>query len=113
MRLAIELDGVRHEVETSQYADTATLADLVEAVCGTSVPGDDTLWVDDSEHTANARLSDLLLLEGTRVARSRLDPPQPVRGWAALMSGGLDAGAHRRRPGQRGRCWSAARPRPT
>ena len=28
MRLAIELDGVRHEVETSQYAETATLADL-------------------------------------------------------------------------------------
>ena len=75
MRLAIELDGVRHEVETSQYAETATLADLVEAVCGTTVPGDDTLWVDDSEHTANARLSDLLLLEGTRVARSRLDDP--------------------------------------
>ncbi len=92
MRLAIELDGVRHEVETSQYAETATLADLVEAVCGTTVPGDDTLWVDDSEHTANARLSDLLLLEGTRVARSRLDPPRPVRGWAALVSGGLDAG---------------------
>ena len=44
------------------------------------------------EHTANARLSDLLLLEGTRVARSRLDPPRPVRGWAALISGGLDAG---------------------
>ena len=56
------------------------------------VPGDDTLWVDDSQHTGNARLSDLLLLEGTRVARSRLETAQPVRGWAALVSGGLDAG---------------------
>ncbi len=92
MRLAVELDGVRHEVETSQYAETATLADLVEAVCGTRVSGDEPLWVDDSEHTANARLSDLLLLEGTRVARSALVTPKPVRGWAAIMSGGLDAG---------------------
>lgn len=92
MRLAIELDGVRHEVETSQYAETATLADLVEAVCGSSIPGDEALWVDDAEYTANARLSDLLLLEGTRVARSRLEGPQLVRGWAALVSGGLQAG---------------------
>ena len=112
MRLAIELDGVRHEVETSQYAETATLADLVEAVCGTTVPGDDTLWVDDSEHTANARLSDLLLLEGTRVARSRLDPPRPVRGWAALVSGVSTPGAPSpSRPSAR--CSSVAHPRPT
>ncbi len=92
MRLAIELDGVRHEVETSQYAETATLADLVEAVCGTGVPGEETLFVDDREHTGNARLSDLLLLEGSRVARSPLETPSPVRGWTALMAGGLDAG---------------------
>jgi len=92
VRLAIDLDGVRHEVETSQYAETATLADLVEAVCGAGVAGETTLWVDDSEHTANARLSDLLLLEGTRVARAPLETSQPLRGWAALMSGGLEAG---------------------
>ena len=92
MRLAIELDGTRHEVETSQYAETATLGDLVEAVCGVAVDGEDTLWVDDRQHTANARLSDVLLLEGSRVARSSLEPPPQVRGWAALMSGGLAAG---------------------
>ena len=95
MRLAIELDGVRHEVETSQYAETATLADLVEAVCGTSVAGEETLWVDDHEHTGNARLSDLLLFFSPRARGSRargLRTPQPLRGWAALMSGGLDAG---------------------
>ncbi|WP_432477901.1 FtsK/SpoIIIE domain-containing protein [Nocardioides sp. GXQ0305] len=92
MRLAVELDGVRHEVETSQHAETATLADLVEAVCGTQVPGDEPLWVDDAEHTANARLSDLLLLEGTRVARSPRGTPQTFRGWVAIMSGGLTAG---------------------
>jgi len=92
VRLAVELDGVRHEVETSQYAETATLADLVEAVCGTGVPGDETLYVDDREHTGNARLSDLLLLEGSRVSRTKLEVPSPVRGWTALVSGGLDAG---------------------
>ncbi|QBR92885.1 FtsK/SpoIIIE domain-containing protein [Nocardioides euryhalodurans] len=92
MRLAIELDGTRHEVETSQYAETATLGDLVEAVCGVAVDGEDTLWVDDRQHTANARLSDVLLLEGSRVARSSLELPPQVRGWAALMSGGLAAG---------------------
>ena len=35
MRLAIELDGTRREVETSQHAETATLGDLGGKVeCG-------------------------------------------------------------------------------
>ena len=93
MRLAIELDGVRHEVETSQYAETATLADLVEAVCGTTVAG--------RRHALGRRLRAHRPTPGSPTcccSRARgwrapgSTPPQPVRGWAALVSGGLDAG---------------------
>ena len=93
MRLAIELDGTRHEVETSQYAETATLADLVEAVCGSRGRGEEPLWVDGRRaHRQRAALRRCCCSRASRVARSPLEPPQPVRGWAALMSGGLDAG---------------------
>ena len=92
MRLAIELDGTRHEVETSQHAETATLGDLVQAVCGVDLDGEEALWVDDRPHTASARLSEVLLLEGSRIARSALEGPRQIRGWAALTSGGVAAG---------------------
>ena len=42
MHLVIDVDGVRHEVELAQAAETATLADLVEHACDLSLAADET-----------------------------------------------------------------------
>ena len=92
MRLVIEMDGVRHEVELAQAAHAATLADVVEHACGLPLAPDETLWVDGHRHDAGDPVCGAGLLEGSRIARSPRDRPEPVSGWAASVSGGLDAG---------------------
>lgn len=92
MRLVIDMDGTCHETRLSQHAETATLADLVHSVCGTGLSGQEPVWVDDTEHTGDARLSQIVLLDGSRIARSAATRPGPVRGWSATLSGGLAAG---------------------
>lgn len=92
MRLVIDVDGTRHPVELAQAAETAALADLVEHACGVQLAHDETLWVDGRRHDAGDLVSGVSLLEGTRIARSPLDRAEPIDGWAASLSGGLDAG---------------------
>lgn len=92
MRLVIEVDGPRHEVELAQAAGHATLADLVEHACGIAVPAGETLWVDGRRHEAGDLVSSAGLLEGSRLARSPHERPQPISGWAASISAGLDVG---------------------
>ncbi len=92
MRLVINRDGTRHEVRVTQVSDHATLGDVIEAATGTSVPADEVWWVDGEQHTGESRIGDVTVLEGSQLSRSRLDAAQPVRGWTALLSGGLFAG---------------------
>ena len=92
MRLVIDVDGNRHEVDVTQAAETGTLADLVEAAAGVTMAPEETLWIDDHRHLAGDRLSDVTLLQGSRIARVRLDRPELIRGWSATMSGSLHAG---------------------
>ena len=92
MRLVIEVDDVRHEVELAQAAEAATLADVVEHACGLPLAPDETLWVDGHRHDAGDLVRGVNLLEGSRIARSALDRPEPVSGWAASVSGGLEVG---------------------
>ena len=92
MRLVIEVDGTRDEVELAQAVETATLADLVEHACDLRLSAEETLWVDGHRHDAGDLVHDLNLLEGSRIARSPLERPEPMKGWAASVSGGLDVG---------------------
>ena len=92
MRLVIDVDDNPCEVEVAQFADVATLGDLVAAAVGVTLAADETLWVDQSRHDAGELLSAVTLLEGSRVARESLVRPQLLRGWSATVSGGLHAG---------------------
>jgi len=101
VRLVIDFDGTRHEVVAAQHADAATLADLVEAVCAVRLAHDDVVWVDEHQHAAGDRISSVTLLEGSRIARTRLDRHVPIKGWSAILSGGLTAGRVVRVPSSR------------
>ena len=92
MRLVIDVDGAQHDVEVARIAETATLADLIEASSGVVFTPDETVWVDAKRHVAGDPASAVCLLEGSRVARSALPRPQPLKGWTATLSGGLQAG---------------------
>lgn len=92
MRLLIEIDGDRHDVELGRRRTGALLGDLVAAATGTVLANDTLLMVDAVVHPASTPLADVLLLEGTRIARSAPERPQPVRGWTATLAGGLNAG---------------------
>ncbi|QWL27679.1 FHA domain-containing protein [Rathayibacter toxicus] len=92
MRLLIEIDGERHDLELGRHRVGATLGDLVATATGNTLAGDTSLTVDSAVHRADTPLADILLLEGTRIARSAPERPQVVRGWSATLSGGLNAG---------------------
>ncbi|MFC7623808.1 FtsK/SpoIIIE domain-containing protein [Microlunatus sp. GCM10028923] len=92
MRLLIDLDGSPHEIEVSRSTHSATLADLVAETCGQRISDDTTLCVDETAYPADTLLSDLMLLEGSTVSRAPLQRPEPLSGWTATLSGGLDAG---------------------
>lgn len=92
MHLVIEVDGTRREVELAQAGETATLADLVEHACGVPVPADVPLWVDARRHEAGDLVRGVALLEGSRIGRSPAEQAEPVSGWAASLSAGMEAG---------------------
>ncbi len=93
MRLVIDVDGTAHDVELAQVAGTATLADVVEHGCGQLMAPGDAVWVDERQHSAGDKVSDVTLLEGSRIAREALTRTAPVVAvWSATVSAGLDAG---------------------
>jgi S-DNA-T family DNA segregation ATPase FtsK/SpoIIIE len=92
VRLVIDVDGNRYEVEVTQSVESATLADLVGTAAGVSIGAEEPLWVDRAEHVGGDPLSSLVLLDGSHVGRAALPSVEPVRGWSASLSGGLHAG---------------------
>ena len=92
MRLVIDANGTRHEVNVAQVSDDATLADLVEACAGLAPRPDDVWWVDETEHHGSDPVRELTLLDGSVIAPSAAPSPQPITGWSVSMSGGLEAG---------------------
>ena len=92
MHLVIDVDGVRHEVELAQAAESATLVDLVQHACEVELSPDDAVWVDDTRHEAGDLVRTVSLLEGSTIGRSPAEHARPISGWAASVSGGMDAG---------------------
>ena len=101
MRLVFDREGTRHEVRVAQTSEHATLADLIGAATGSPVPTDETWWVDQTQHAADASIGEVVLLEGSLIARSRPDATEPLRGWCVLLGGGLHAGDAVRLPKSR------------
>ncbi|QNE43539.1 FHA domain-containing protein [Frigoribacterium sp. NBH87] len=91
MRVVIELGDQRRSVEVDRWRGSATLAELVEAA-GCSVGPDDDLFVDASAVSVGTPLRELVLLEGSRVARTATTRPARVAGWNVTLAGGLAVG---------------------
>jgi len=92
MRIVIELDDRVEAVEVDGWADTSTLGQLVEAAVGPVLDPGATLAVDAHTTSADTPLRDLVLLEGSRIARTPEDRPRTVDGWTVTLAGGLDVG---------------------
>ncbi|OIH84517.1 cell division protein FtsK [Arthrobacter sp. UCD-GKA] len=92
MRVLIQTDGQRLDRELGGFAPATTLAQLlVSAGAAAPAPGS-TLYVDAAAVPADTPLSELLLLEGSTISLAPVPRPEPLRGWSATVSGGLDAG---------------------
>ena len=92
MRLLIELDDRHETVEVDGWAGTSTLGDLVAATTGDRLDTGTALAVDGHHTSSDTPLRDLVLLEGSRIARTAEDRPRTVDGWTVTLAGGLDAG---------------------
>lgn len=92
MRLLIELDDRRETIEADGWAESSTLGDLVAASLGTPLDPGTPLAVDGHRTSSDTPLRDLVLLEGSRVARTTEEPPRAVDGWSVTLAGGLGAG---------------------
>lgn len=92
MRIVIELDERVEAVEVDGWAETSTLGQLVESAVGPVLEPGATLAVDAHTTSADTPLRDLVLLEGSRIARTPDDRPRSVDGWTVTLAGGLDVG---------------------
>nr|WP_269468894.1 FtsK/SpoIIIE domain-containing protein [Paeniglutamicibacter quisquiliarum] len=88
----IRLDGQRLDRELGSFAPGTTLAQLVAAAGGSAPAPGSTLYVDAAAVPADTPLEELLLLEGSTISLAPLPRPEPVRGWSATLSGGMEAG---------------------
>ncbi|PZE69563.1 FtsK/SpoIIIE domain-containing protein [Curtobacterium sp. MCBD17_021] len=93
MRLLIELDDRREAVEVDGWAATSCLGELVQSAAGITLEPGTTLAVDGHRTSVDTPLRDLVLLEGSRIARAPEERPQLVDGWTVTLAGGLDTGA--------------------
>ncbi|WIB15184.1 FtsK/SpoIIIE domain-containing protein [Curtobacterium sp. MCPF17_050] len=93
MRLLIELDDRREAVEVDGWAATSCLGELVQSAVGISLEPGTTLAVDGHRTSVDTPIRDLVLLEGSRIARTPEERPQLVDGWSVTLAGGLDTGA--------------------
>jgi len=92
VRVQIELDDERRSVDVDRWQGTATLRDLV-AASGAPVPGpEDDLFVDEQAAPVSTPLAEVLLLEGSRIARTPTPRPRRLAGWSVTLAGGTDAG---------------------
>lgn len=93
MRVLIELDSRRIEVEIAHVAPTGSLAELVEAAGGPRLGADEPVHVDGTEVRGATAVADLMLLEGSRISRSPWAPTLRVEDWSLTLAGGERAGA--------------------
>ncbi|GGL80719.1 cell division protein FtsK [Curtobacterium citreum] len=92
MRVLIELDDRRETVEVDGWTGAATLGALVAATTGTVLDPATPLAVDGHHTSSDTPLRDLVLLEGSRIARTAQERPRTIDGWSVTLAGGLDAG---------------------
>ncbi|MDF2666468.1 MAG: segregation ATPase FtsK/SpoIIIE [Microbacterium sp.] len=92
MRLLIAIDEDEQVVDLARHRSQATLAELISAATGRDLAPETLVSVDAQRHPASTELTEVLLLEGTRIALSEPRRPKPATDWTATLSGGLHAG---------------------
>lgn len=91
MRVLIELDEQRYDVNIDQYHPSVSLLDLIRAAGGPELDAATELFVDSAAVRADTSMAEVILLEGSRIALTPVQRPQRIRGWNLALSGGLDA----------------------
>ncbi|WP_232481542.1 FtsK/SpoIIIE domain-containing protein [Arthrobacter sp. YN] len=92
MRVLIDLDDRRFECEVAHAAPATTLSDLVETAGGPRVAPEEPVFVNETEVRGATPLSELILLEGSRISRAPWPAPHRVRGWSLTLAGGQRTG---------------------
>jgi S-DNA-T family DNA segregation ATPase FtsK/SpoIIIE len=92
MRVLIELDERRFECEVSSAAPSTTLADFLEIAGGPRLTPDESVFVNQTEVRGATPLSEVVFLEGSRIARAPWQRPERVRDWSVTLAGGQRAG---------------------
>jgi S-DNA-T family DNA segregation ATPase FtsK/SpoIIIE len=92
MRVLIDLDERRFECEVAYAASSTTLSDFLDAAGGPRLSADESVFVDTMEVRGSTPLSELVLLEGSRVARAPWQKPERVRDWSVTLAGGERSG---------------------
>lgn len=93
MRLVVEVDGVRHQTDLIRTSAGVTIAQVVAQASGIRPVDNAAIWVDDAKHVATDLVSEVRLLEGSRLATEPAPVVEPLKGWTVTRSGGLLAGA--------------------
>ena len=93
MRLLIDLDERRFECEVAHAAPATTLADLVETAGGPRLAAGESVFVNETEVHGSTPVSELVLLEGSRISRAPWPLPPRVRDWSVTLAGGQHAGS--------------------
>jgi S-DNA-T family DNA segregation ATPase FtsK/SpoIIIE len=92
VRVLIDLDERRFECEVANAMPATTLTDLVEAAGGPRLAPQDAVFVNESEVRGSTPVSELVLLEGSRISRAPWPVPHRVRGWTVTLAGGQSTG---------------------
>ena len=92
MRVLIDLDERRFECEVAYAAPSTTLADFLETAGGPRLAPDEAVFVNENEVRGATPLSELIFLEGSRIARAPWQNPERVRDWSVTLAGGQRAG---------------------
>lgn len=93
MRLLIDLADFTETVELDHWRDTTTVAALLAEAGAPEIPEQQSLFLDDAPVSAGSVLSELNLLEGSRLSYRPVPVPTRTRDWTAALSDGIEAGA--------------------
>lgn len=92
MRIVIDVDGQRHALDLTGYADSATLGELVSIAGGQAFEVGTQLYVDASPVAPDAELRDLVILEGSIITTQPCSERSRPKGWSVSLAGGLEVG---------------------
>ena len=92
MRILLDFDDRKVVVDLQRFHPQSTLSQLIEVAGGPSLVGDEPVFVDRASVAASTPLSEMTLLDGTRVARTAESAVRPVAGWSVSVIAGAGAG---------------------